>query len=93
MIKLILISICLILSGCTSIQMSMIEKRLLKNGHTTRYVEGYLHGCTSGYYAAGNPYHNLVKNHDKYTNDNLYKNGWDDAYRACMEQYKYNTMR
>ena len=49
------------------------------------YREGYIDGCGSGRSVAGD-YMTSYKRTEAYSNDELYKKGWDVGYRDCKEQ-------
>jgi len=85
--KFILISISLILfSGCQTPQQWV--DRQVGADQPQEYKDGYLDGCTSGKKAAGYLYAKLAKDVIRYTDDQLYHQGWDDGFNICKSNHE-----
>jgi len=61
--------------------------RQVGSNQPTPYKAGYCAGCDSGYVAAGNPYYRFKKDVNRYKEDDLYKQGWNDGFSVCKGKY------
>ena len=89
LILLILIILSLFLISCVT-TIDRVNQEVGIN-QPLQYKEGYQSGCDSGYVSAGNPYYRFNKDVNRYSKDELYKQGWDDGYNICRG--KYNSLR
>ncbi len=71
-------------TSCASKQWIEHRDILLEDTPST-YKQGYIDGCGSGESEAGN-YMTRFKRTEAYSNDELYKRGWDVGYKYCKEQ-------
>lgn len=74
------------LSGCLTPQ-QMLDKEIGPD-QPQEYKDGYLDGCPSGKSAAGRFYDKFTKNVLRYSDDKLYKQGWDDGFQVCKSKYE-----
>ena len=80
----LIISILFILLACAPSRYDE-HVEILLDDKPSIYREGYIDGCGSGRSVAGD-YMTSYKRTEAYSNDELYKNGWDVGYRDCKEQ-------
>lgn len=66
------------LAACTSQQ-----ERLIQQGASPAYAEGYSDGCDSGKQAAGAVLIEAKQDTNRYAGDNEYTKGWDAAFKKC----------
>jgi hypothetical protein len=52
------------------------------------YKNGFSDGCGSGEKAAGYSLGRYQKSMSLYQSDELYRSGWDDGYKYCLEDHK-----
>ena len=83
-ITVVLLSL-LALAGCSGLELQ--RDLMLKEGHPTPYVDGYIDGCPSGKAAGGNMYHRFTKNVMRFEVDSLYRQGWTDGFEVCRSEY------
>jgi hypothetical protein len=84
--KSIYILLALAIAGCVSPQQR--TENIIGKGQPPAYRDGFTHGCGSGEKAAGDTLGRYQKSVDLYMTDELYRTGWDDGYRHCMEEHK-----
>lgn len=82
--KYLLLSIILLIGGCSSKGMGVAPKNT-----PIEYQDGFSDGCDSGYSAAGNPYYKYSKDVVRGQTDSLYKEGWTDGYNMCHSRYEH----
>lgn len=63
--------------------LSVQRKRLVGQGHSTVYAEGYSDGCSSAKNAGGIDGYSFRKNHELYQQNKDYGLAWRQGYRAC----------
>jgi hypothetical protein len=74
----------LALTGCVTFA-EMDQRRV--SHMPVQYQNGYVDGCASGRVAGGYPYDRMRKDVNRYASDNIYKQGWDDAFSGCKARY------
>lgn len=57
---------------------------LIKQGATPAYADGYVDGCDSGKQAGGAALTEPKKDASRYSGDNDYAKGWDEALKKCQ---------
>lgn len=60
---------------------------MVGSGQPEEYKAGFRNGCDSGYSAAGNIYYSFTKDVRRYSEDRLYRQGWDDGMTHCRASY------
>ena len=60
------------------------RERLIEQGATPNYAEGYLDGCDSGKQAGGAILTEAKKDADRYASGSEYAKGWDEAFKRCQ---------
>ena len=84
-IILILLGGCIIPSTHRLIPTKMSEVDKIVGNQPLEYKQGFRDGFDSGCAASGNPYTQFTKDVNRYDNDNLYKQGWNDGYNDSKE--------
>lgn len=82
----LIFTICSFLTACAT-SLSNVNKRVGAN-QPLPYKEGFAAGCDSGYVAAGHPYYKFNKNVNRFSEDAMYKQGWEDGYGVCKGSYE-----
>lgn len=83
--KLIALLFSMMLIGCISTQ-QMVERRM--PGQPTEYKSGYVDGFESGKASMGYLYSKFQKSVTHYSDNDLYRQGWDDGYDAGKERIR-----
>lgn len=60
------------------------RERLIEQGATPAYAEGYVDGCESGRQAGGAVFTEAKKDEGRYADDSEYAEGWDEAFETCQ---------
>ncbi|MGI9450210.1 MAG: hypothetical protein ACR2QH_06190 [Geminicoccaceae bacterium] len=60
------------------------RERLIQQGATPAYAEGYVDGCDSGKQAGGAILIEAKKDADRYVGSSEYAKGWDEAFEKCQ---------
>ena len=68
-----------LLTACSS-----QRERLIQQGATPAYAEGYVDGCDSGKRAAGDILKEAKNDVDRYAESGEYAKGWDEAFKECQ---------
>lgn len=87
MIKLIPIIALLFLAGCVGTQTDAARARLIQQGYSASYADGFAHGLSSGQSAAGNPYAAFRKDPARFNDEPDYKQGYDDGFAQGKGRY------
>ena len=74
-----------LLSGCVSTQEWLSTK-------PQNFQDGYLSGCDNGKDMARYSYIDKQNNTEKYKNDKLYKEAWDEGYDDCYSDMEFDIM-
>lgn len=74
-------------TSCAQMQIDQQRNALINRGQPLAYVDGYGDGFSTGTAAAGNPYFGYRKNCQRFENDTLYHQGWEDGYRHGERKY------
>jgi len=69
---------CTFLLGCAT-----QKERLLSEGYSLSYAEGFDDGCYSGDKAVDDVYKQVVKDTERFEHDSQYAQGWSDGYTQC----------
>ncbi len=80
----ILGGILLIQTGCGPSQ----GQRLVQEGASTEYGQGFDDGCSSGKKAAGDMFSQFHKNVRLYQQDTDYRQGWNDGHEECLNEWR-----
>ena len=67
----LIITFALFLTGCAT-----SDATLREHGHSESYIQGFHDGRHSGMAEAGNHLEHIVKNSQRYANDEGYRSGW-----------------
>ncbi|MGI9417027.1 MAG: hypothetical protein ACR2RA_04205 [Geminicoccaceae bacterium] len=67
-----------VLAACSS-----QRERLIQQGATPAYADGYSDGCDSGKQAGGAILAEAKKDADRYAGGSEYARGWDEAFAKC----------
>lgn len=59
------------------------SERLIEQGATPAYAEGYADGCESGRLAGGDIFAEMKKAEGRYVNGGEYAEAWDEAFERC----------
>lgn len=78
--KSVIVAACVILAGCATRPSDVAVG-------PPAYKDGYAPGCDSGLSAGGNPYYHLTKDPQRFLDDKMYAQGWNDGFAACKGQY------
>ena len=70
------------ITGCQS-----FRKRMIQDGFSEKYVDGYLDGYPSGRMAAGNYNIKFIQDTARYETDKEYEKGWDDGFKSSKAFY------
>jgi hypothetical protein len=76
----IMIMTTLVLLGCAS-DTQRVNNEFRAN-QPLEYKQGYIDGEKSGCDSVGNPWYKVTKDLQRYADDSLYKQGWDDGFSA-----------
>jgi len=79
----------LILSGCAT-TISDVDNYVGAD-QPKEYKIGYKEGCDSGYRDASNFYYKFKKDVRKYSQDDFYRQGWNDGHLSCFTSYNQPT--
>ena len=74
-------ALCLALAACGS-----VEERLIGQGLSPAYAQGYAHGCASGEAAAGGLFAETRQDPGRYGADQRYTEGWDAGFERCRRE-------
>lgn len=72
----------LLLTGCGGTE----GQRLMQEGASPAYAQGYDDGCSSGKKAAGNMFAQFHKNVQNYQDNADYRMGWNDGHEECRSE-------
>ncbi len=70
------------LAGCAS-----EGQRLMQEGASAEYAQGYDDGCSSGKKAAGDMFAQFHKNVRAYQTNTDYRQGWNDGHEECKSEW------
>jgi len=84
--KTFLVFMCFFLASCAA-DMNAVNRQVGAH-QPLAYKQGYADGCDSGYVAAGHPYYKFRKDVSRFTNDELYRQGWEDGCTVCKGEYE-----
>ncbi|MFP7756372.1 hypothetical protein ACLG6S_17280 [Thermodesulfobacteriota bacterium B35] len=76
----------LLLNGCGPSQ----GQRLVSEGASREYGQGYDDGCASGRKSAGDMFSQFHKNVRLYRQNADYRQGWDDGHDECRNEWLSN---
>ncbi len=68
-----------VLAACSS-----QRERLIRQGATAAYAEGYADGCDSGKQAGDDIFAEAMKAEGRYADGGEYAEGWDEAFERCL---------
>lgn len=74
------------IAGCQTPQQWV--DRQVGSGQPQEYKDGYLDGCPSGNSAAGYIYAKFKKDVMRYSDDSIYRQGWDDGFNICKSKHE-----
>ena len=77
-----------LLTGCGPTE----GQRLLQEGASPAYAQGYDDGCSSGKKAGGNMFSQFHKNVHQYQGNGDYSQGWNDGHEECRSE-QISSMR
>ncbi len=72
--------------GCYTSTSAWQVDRIVGEGQPQAYKDGYRQGCDSGHVQAGADFYRFSKNVHRYSNNDFYRQGWDDGSMACRSQ-------
>ena len=72
----------LFLAGCAS-----EGQRLMQEGASAEYAQGYDDGCSSGKKSAGDMFAQFHKNVRAYQSNSDYRQGWNDGHEECKSEW------
>ncbi len=69
------------------------RNRMIQEGFSEEYVDGYLDGVHSGRIAAGDYSYKFIQDDERYETDIEYRKGWNDGFKTgkayfSTEKYK-----
>jgi hypothetical protein len=76
------LAISIFLSSCVS-----EGQRMINEGASPAYGQGYDDGCNSGKKAAGDMFSQFHKNVRQYQHSQDYRQGWDDGHNECKSEW------
>ncbi len=79
-------AIVLLLAGCGPTD----GQRLMQEGASPEYAQGFDDGCSSGKKAAGDMFSQFHKNVQAYRSTSDYRLGWDDGHEECKSEWLNN---
>lgn len=88
MIKYVITLALLIVAGCATQHLAQKREKLIQQGFSNDYTDGYVHGCSSGYNRAGDRYYDFSRDMPRYQSDQNYSKGWDEGYQSCKAEYE-----
>jgi hypothetical protein len=59
-----------------------------REGRPQAFIDGHADGCRSGLNAAGNPYFRNTKDPQRFADDPMYAQGWNDGFQTCKARYQ-----
>ena len=65
-------------------------QRLMQEGASPEYAQGFDDGCSSGKKAAGDMFSQFHKNVQAYRSTLDYRQGWDDGHEECKSEWLSN---
>lgn len=71
------------LTGCAT-----LREQMTAAGYDPSYIDGYEHGHSSGYVAAGHPWYSFQKDTYRFDSDSQYRQGWNDGFQVAKGQYE-----
>ncbi len=81
----IIFPLLLLLAGCAS-----EGQRLMQEGASPEYAQGFDDGCASGKKSAGDMFSQFHKNVRAYQQNSDYRQGWNDGHEECEEEWLSN---
>ncbi len=79
-------AVVLLITGCGPTD----GQRLMQEGASPEYAQGFDDGCSSGKKAAGDMFSQFHKNIQAYRSTADYRQGWDDGHEECRSEWLSN---